>query len=80
MTELTEIPVKAQSLVVILLHFDEARLDVNLRGNFIQGFNRPFNGVQILLGGFHKKFAEPVVKENRFAGRLFEVNPKGGEK
>jgi hypothetical protein len=62
--ELPEIPVETERPVVILLHLDEARLNVHLRGDLIQHLDGAFDGVQIRLGGLHEKLAEPVVEEN----------------
>ena len=69
--ELPQIPVKAQRLIVILLHFNEPGLDMHLRRRHVQHLNGFLYGVQILRCRADEQHTQPVVKENAFGGSRF---------
>src|ERR1035437_8858527 len=62
--ELSQIPVKAQCLVVILPDFDESGFDMHLGRRHVQHLNGFFDGVQLLRSRVDEQHTQPVIKEN----------------
>src|SRR5476651_1725586 len=52
---------------------------MNLWRNRIQCLNRALNGVQIIIRGFHKQQAQPIIKKHGLARRSGHVDSERSE-
>ena len=62
--EIAQVPVKAQSAVVVLVHFHEASLDGDFRRRDVQGLDRLLDHVQIFIRRVNRQRALAVIEEN----------------